>query len=124
MRFLLRDEQREFASNYRRKDDYQAIPVVIVLDGSGNELGYLIERPTRVYDEFANETLRFARENPQLEGINRTYDRMADATKQAVRANIEAFRAQNQAAWTRWLFEDLAAIVTRQAASQLAAADD
>lgn len=67
MRFLLRDAHRELASGYRRKDTYQAIPVIIVIGDNGNELGYLIERPARVYHAMAVETRRFARQNPQAQ---------------------------------------------------------
>jgi hypothetical protein len=111
LRLLLRDEHRELAANYRRKDGYQAIPVLIVLDGDGKELGYLVERPQRTYDVLAAETRRFVRANPQLEGGNRTYDKMPPETRQAIRANADAFRDSRQAEWTRWLFEDLAEIV-------------
>ena len=123
LRFLLRDAQRELASGYLRKDGYQAIPVIIALDAEGNELGFLIERPERVYQAFSDETRRFAGEHPELDGISRTYDRMPDATKQAVRANIDQFRASRQDAWTRWLFEDLAELVGRALASSRAQLD-
>jgi hypothetical protein len=110
VRLLLRDQHRDLAGQYRRADGYQAIPVLILLDADGDELGYLVERPACVYDELAAETRRFALANPHLEGINRTYDKMAEATKLAVRANADRFRDTQQAAWTHWLFEDLAAI--------------
>lgn len=113
LRLLLRDQHRDLADNYRRRDGYQAIPVIIVLDSEGNELGFLIERPRRVYDELATETRRFAREHPELAAVNRTYDKMPPETKAAVRANAERFRDAHQELWTRWLFEDLAEIVSR-----------
>lgn len=111
LRLLLRDQHRELASSYRRKDGYQAIPVMILLDAAGEELGYLVERPQRVNDELAAETRRFAQAHPELEDVNRTYDRMPPETRAAVRANSERFRDTRQVPWTRWLFEDLAAIV-------------
>jgi hypothetical protein len=40
---------------------------------------------------------------------------MPPETKAAVRANSERFRDGNQAEWTGWLFEDLAAIVASPA---------
>jgi hypothetical protein len=115
IRLLLRDRYRELASGYVRKDGYQAIPVLILLAEDGEELGYLVERPARVNDALAAETRRFARENPQLDGTQRTYDKMPPETKAAVRANSERFRDGNQAEWTGWLFEDLAAIVASPA---------
>jgi hypothetical protein len=120
VRLLLRDQHRELASGYVRKDGYQAIPVLIALDDDGAELGYLVERPARVNDALAAETRRFASENSHLEGINRTYDKMADETRAAVRANASAFRDSRQAEWTRWLFEDLAVIVASAQTNRLA----
>jgi len=111
VRLLLRDQHRDLASGYVRKDGYQAIPVLILLDKQGTELGYLVERPALVNDALAAETRRFAKENPHLEGINRTYDKMAPETRAAVRANSESFRDSRQAEWTVWLFDELAAIV-------------
>lgn len=111
VRLLLRDEYRDFASRYLRRDGYQAIPVLILIDADGQEIGHLIERPERVTDELASETRRFVNENPQLEGGNRAYDRMPPETKARVRANSDHFRVAHQARWTRWLFEDLACIL-------------
>ena len=115
VRLLLRDQHRDLASSYVRKDGYQAIPVLILLAENGDEIGYLVERPARVNGALAAETRRFAKENAHLEGANRTYDKMAPETRTAVRENSELFRNSNQAEWTRWLFEDLAAIVARLA---------
>jgi hypothetical protein len=123
IRLLLRDQHRELASGYVRKDGYQAIPVLILLAEDGDELGYLVERPERVNAALAAETRRFAKENPHLDGVNRTYDKMAPETKAAVRANSESFRDRNQAAWTCWLLEDLAAIVREPFSIDVAVAD-
>jgi len=107
LRVLRRDERREFAASYVRKDGYQAIPVFIVLDRDGNERGYVIERPQVAYDDMAAETRRFAAAHPELEGANRTYDRMPAGTKAAVRENIERFRQERTVEWTTALFEEL-----------------
>ncbi len=123
IRLLLRDQHRELAAGYVRKDGYQAIPVLILLDEDGDELGYLVERPARVNEALAAETRRFALENPRLEGINRTYDKMAPETRAAVRDNSERFRDGNQAEWTSWLLEDLAAIVAEPIITTAAVAD-
>lgn len=117
IRLLLRDQHRDLASGYLRKDGYQAIPVIIALDEDGEELGYLVERPARVNDELAAETRRFAKTNPHLDGVNRTYDKMAPETRSAVRENADRFRDANQEQWTRWLFEDLSAVVSQHATS-------
>jgi hypothetical protein len=123
IRLLLRDQHRELASGYVRKDGYQAIPVLILLTEDGEELGNLVERPARVNEALAAETRRFATENPHLKGVNRTYDKMAPETRTAVRDNSERFRDVNQAEWTRWLLEDLAAIVVQPVATTAAIAD-
>jgi hypothetical protein len=124
IRLLLRDKHRSLAAGYVRKDGYQAIPVIIVLDGDGEEIGYLVERPERVNDALAAETRRFARENPQFDGINRTYDKMPAETRAAVKANSETFRDSQQAQWTRWLFDELSGIIARpDTIQQLAVAD-
>jgi hypothetical protein len=121
IRLLLRDQNRQLASGYVRKDGYQAIPVLILLAGDGAEIGHLVERPSRVYDALAAETRRFAREHPELVDVNRTYDKMAPETQAAVRSNSNRFRDTQQAEWTRWLFEDLAEFVAlRQQVSAVA----
>lgn len=119
---LLRPEHQDLADGYRRPDGYQAIPVLIALDEAGDEIGHLIERPVRASAAMAAETRRFAQANPQLEGVSRTYDRMPDATKAAIRAHINAYRDERQAEWTRWLFEDLRDLIDdRRAVSEDAA---
>lgn len=109
VRVLRRDENRDLAAGYRRKDGYQAIPVFIVLGADGQERGFVIERPQIAYSEMAAETRRFAAEHPELEGVTRTYDRMPEATRAAVRANVERFRLTRTTDWVAALFDELAA---------------
>jgi hypothetical protein len=123
VRILRRPDVRELAEMYRRRDGYQAIPVLILIDAADNELGFLIERPQRVYAELAAETRRFAAAHAELEGVNRTYDRMPDETRQRVKENAERFRASQQVAWSTWLFEDLAEILKNGRSSRDVAAD-
>lgn len=118
IRILHRDQHRELADNYRRKDGYQAIPVFVLLDAAGDELGFLIERPERSNNAMIAETTRFAAENAHLEGIRRTYQNMPEATRKAVSDNMRSWRARQQEQWTRWLLDDLSQIV---AASRTAA---
>lgn len=122
VRVLRRDEHRDLAAGYRRKDGYQAIPVFIVLGSDGQERGFVIERPQLAYSELAAETRRFAADHPELEGVNRTYDRMPDATRAAVRANSERFRLTRTTEWVAALFDELAT-AARTAASAGAARD-
>lgn len=108
LRVLRRDEHRELAARYRRKDGYQAIPVFIVIGPDGDERGFVIERPQVAYAEMAAETRCFAADHPELDGVNRTYDRMPETTKSAVRANIERFRLTRTTQWVAALFDELA----------------
>ncbi len=109
VRVLRRNDGRDLAANYRRKDGYQAIPVFIILGPGGEERGFVIERPQVAYTEMAAETRRFAAEHPDLEGVNRAYDRMPDDTRTAVRANSERFRLTRTDTWVAALFDELAA---------------
>ncbi len=120
IRILLRNSHQDLAAGYLRKDGYQPIPVIIVLDAEGNELGAIIERPLRMYDEMAAETRRFAHDNPQLEGVNRTYQQMPPETRAAVIENMERYRDSRSATYIEWLFEDLAAIASRTATPSIA----
>jgi hypothetical protein len=111
VRVLHRDQHLELADGYRRKDGYQAIPVFIVLDETGDELGSLIERPERSTQAMAAETARFAAEHADLEGVRRSYQNMPDATRKAVSENIRRWRAGQQELWTRWFLDDLAQLL-------------
>lgn len=116
VRFLLRDAYQDVAATYVRKDGYQAIPVVIVLDEDGTELGHLVERPLRVYDALAAETRNYVMDHPELEGANRTYANMPPETRQALLANSLVVRERNQQEWARWMLEDVIEIVAGDAA--------
>lgn len=122
-RIVLRDSRRELAAGYLRKDGYQPIPVFIILDEDGNELGTLLERPARMYPEMAAETRRYALENAHLEGVTRTYAQMPPETRAAVLANMDRYRDVHRERYIAWLWEDLAAIVAEAGARQAAAAD-
>lgn len=111
LRLLRRDLHRDFAAGYPRADGYQAIPIFILLDGSGQELGSLIERPARATEEMAAETRRFQREHPDLPGINRSFDRMPEETRAAVKEHSREWRQGRQDEFGRYLLEDLVAIV-------------
>lgn len=111
VRILRRDEHRDLADQYRRKDGYQAIPVFIVLDGELQERGALIERPERATAEMAAEQRRFVQAHPELPGGNRAFINMPEETRQAVKQHISAWRDEQFDRWTRYLFEDLAEIL-------------
>lgn len=118
-----RDDNLDLMQPYLKEGKYQSIPVFVVYDADWNELGHFIERPAEVTSQMATETRRFAQENADLEGINRTYEHMPEATRQAVRENSSRFRWGNMDAWNRIFVEDLKALITSGATAGAAAHD-
>jgi hypothetical protein len=96
---------------YYKDGQHHSIPVFVVYDQDWNELGWFSERPAEVYKLMAAETIRFAKENPNLEGVTRTYDNMPEETRNAVRANSGNFRWGNQLEWNRIFLDEFKAIV-------------
>jgi hypothetical protein len=111
IKVLRRDDHTDLASSYRRKDGYQAIPVFVIFDEEGNELGSLVERPERASEEMAAETRRFQEANPDLEGIRRNYDRMPEETKAKVKAHNREWRLGKQANFQAYLLDELRQII-------------
>ncbi|MGA7670243.1 MAG: thioredoxin family protein, partial [Nitrolancea sp.] len=118
IRVLRRDENKDLATNYRRKDDYQAIPVFIFFDENMRELDFLIERPVKVSEEMAAETRRFQQEHPELPGVTRNYDRMPDETKAAVKANSQQWRRGQQDRFARYFLDEVTEILQNAFAKQ------
>jgi thiol-disulfide isomerase/thioredoxin len=112
LRIFERDENPDLINMYLKDGKFQSIPVFVVYDQDWNELGHFIERPEAVTKQMAEETARFARENPHLEGANRSYDNMPDEVRQQVRANSARFRWQNMEAWNRIFLDEFKAIVS------------
>lgn len=112
LRVFERDENPDIMNMYLNQGLHQSIPVFVVMDENWNELGHFIERPAAVTKLMAEETARFARENPQLEGATRSYDKMPEETRTAVRANSSRFRWDNMEAWNRIFLEEFKAIVS------------
>jgi hypothetical protein len=110
IRFLLRNEHLEFADKYRDASGRQPIPVIVVLDEGGDEVGVLLERPAAATELMASETRRFADENNQLDGIRRSYANMPAETKNAVSENIRSWRSAHQQEFGQMLLAELAAI--------------
>jgi hypothetical protein len=111
LRIFERDENLDLMDQYLKEGSFRSIPTFVVYDGDWNELGHYNERPESVTKKMADETLRFARENPQLEGANRSYENMPDETRQAVRANSARFRWDSMEAWNRIFLDELKALV-------------
>jgi thiol-disulfide isomerase/thioredoxin len=115
LRIFERDENLDIMNMYLKDGQFQSIPVFVVYDEDWNELGYFSERPDSVTKQMAEETARFAKANPHLEGVNRSYDKMPDDVRQAVRANSSRFRWENMAAWNRIFLDEFKAIVAGEA---------
>lgn len=118
-----RDDHLDLMQPYYKEGKYHSIPVFVLYDADWNELGHFIERPAAVTAQMATETRRFAQENAHLEGINRTYENMPDATRQAVRENSSRFRWGNMDVWNRIFVDEMKALVANGATTE-AAADD
>lgn len=112
LRIFERDENLDIMNMYLNQGVHQSIPVFVVMDEKWNELGHFIERPAEVTRQMAEETARFARENPHLEGATRSYANMPEETRNAVRANSSRFRWDNMEAWNRIFLDELKAIVS------------
>jgi hypothetical protein len=110
LRIFLRDST-DLIDNYLYQGEFKSIPVMILYDKGWNELGHFTERPAAARQAMAEESARFARENAQLEGVNRTYDKMPDETRNAVRANSANFRWSNFDAWNKLFVDELKSIV-------------
>ncbi len=111
IRVLKRDENKDLAANYVRKDGYQAIPVFIFFDENMREIGFLIERPEKVTDEMMAETRKFQQEHPDLPGITRTFDHMPEETRAAVKAHSQEWRRGHQDRFARYFLDETAEIV-------------
>lgn len=110
LRVFQRDKT-ELINDYLNQGLHKSIPVFVVLDQDWNELGHFIERPAAVTKLMGDETRRFAQDNPQLEGANRSYENMPDETRLAVRANSSAFRWNSMAEWNRIFLDEIKSIV-------------
>jgi thiol-disulfide isomerase/thioredoxin len=111
VRALRRDEHKDLAEQYPRKDGYNAIPIIIVFDGEGNELGEIVERPEQASKEMAEETRKFQEANPDLEGVKRNIDRMPEETQEKVKAHSRRWRMTQQDRFTDHMLNELRDIV-------------
>jgi thiol-disulfide isomerase/thioredoxin len=120
VRVLRRDTNKDLATNYRRKDGYQAIPVFIFFDRDMREIGSLVERPVKVSEEMADETQRFQKLHPELPGITRNYDHMPEETRAAVKANSQKWRRGQQDRFARYFLDEVTTIIQHALQEQTA----
>lgn len=123
LRVFLRDQNPDLIDQYLKEGKYRSIPVFVFFDADWNELGHLIERPAAVTAEMAKETLRFAQANPQLDGINRSYEHMPPETRAQVKQHSADFRWQSMQHWNR-IFLDVIRAIAAPSHAQAQAADD
>ncbi len=107
---FLRDENHDLIDQYLKQGQFRSIPVFVLYDENWNELGHFCERPEAVTQEMAKESRRFALENSDLEGVNRTYENMPDETRALIRENSSRFRWDNMLAWNRIFLDDIKGI--------------
>jgi len=110
LRIFLRDQNLDLMDQYLKEGKYRSIPTFVVYDADWNELGYFNERPAAVTQEMAKETRRFALENSDLEGINRTVENMPEETQLKIRANSARFRWDSMLAWNRIFLDEIKSI--------------
>jgi thiol-disulfide isomerase/thioredoxin len=119
-RVLRRDEHTEVAEKYPRKDGYNAIPVIIIFDSEGNELGSIVERPAQASKEMAEETRKFQEANSDLEGIKRNIDKMPEETQEKVKAHSRRWRMTQQDRFADLMLEEVREIVESARKEQVA----
>lgn len=117
LRIFKRDENLDLIDQYLKEGKFRSIPVFVLYDQDWNELGSFHERPDEVTREMAAETKRFAEANPQLDGINRTYDNMAEETRRLVHENSGRYRWENMLRWNRIALDQLEAIAAKAPAA-------
>lgn len=124
VRFLRRDEHKDLAENYKNSQGHQPIPVIIVFDADGNELGHVLERPEQASVEMAEETRKFQDANPELDGIKRNINRMPEETQKQVKAHSRRWRMTQQDRFTDLLLEEVRSIIDSGSESRSAQAAD
>jgi hypothetical protein len=113
VRILRQHLYPELANRYLTAG-HPAIPVFILIDNEGHELGALVERPSRMTQEITAEIHRFQQAHPDLPGIRRSLDRMPEPTRDAVKQHIATWRDDQLARWADYVLEDLAVIAARK----------
>lgn len=119
LRIFQRDKT-DLIDSYLNQGKYKSIPVFVFFDQDWNELGHFIERPAAMTEAMARESRRFASENPDLPGINRSYENMPEETRKAVRANSARWRWETMDQWNRLFLDELRAIVEGGARAEAA----
>jgi thiol-disulfide isomerase/thioredoxin len=117
LKVFKRDDNHDLIDQYLKDGEFRSIPVFVLYDENWNELGHFIERPDEVTTKMGEETRRFAQANPQLEGANRSYDKMPDETRTAVRANSSRFRWDSMAEWNKIFIDEFKSLIAGEVAA-------
>jgi hypothetical protein len=112
LRIFKRDDNLDLMNQYLNKGEFQSVPTFVLYDADWNELGFYSERPAAATKQMAEETARFAKENAHLEGINRAYANMPEATSAIVRANSSANRWSHMLEWNKIFLDEIKAMVS------------
>ncbi len=115
LRIFLRDQNEDLIDQYLKEGKFRSIPVFVLYDADWNELGFFSERPDSVTQDMAKESRRFALENSDLEGVNRTYENMPDETRNKIRENSSRFRWDNMLDWNRRCVDEIKEIAAAKA---------
>jgi hypothetical protein len=113
LRVARQHEYPDLAARYANHAGHPAIPVFILLDGHGRELGALVERPARMTADTIAEARRFQAAHPNLPGIQRAIDRMPEETQALLKQHLAAWRDERFERWAGYLLDDLAGLVER-----------
>lgn len=111
LRILRQNEHPDLAPHFLTPSGHSAIPVFIVLGEDGHDRGALVERPPRVTEEIVSEIRNVQETHPDLPGVRRTLDRMPEDTRAYVKQHIAWWRVDQHERWTRYLLEDIAALI-------------
>ena len=116
VRVLLRDQHLDVADQYLKEGKYRSIPVFVFFDQDMREIGHLIERPARATAEMRAGRERYIAEHPDNPELAAPADQQSEETRALLIQAGRDVRAQRSAIWTRYLLEDIHALLESVAA--------
>ena len=116
VRVLLRDQHLDVADQYLKEGKYRSIPVLVFFDQDMREIGHLIERPARATAEMRAARERYIAEHPENHELSMPTDQQSEETHALLAQVGRDVRSQRTAIWTRYLLEDIHALLEGVAA--------
>lgn len=116
VRVLLRDQHLDVADQYLKEGKYRSIPVLVFFDQRMREIGHIIERPARATAEMREGRQRYIAEHPENPELAAPADQQSEETRALLAQIGRGVRAQRSAIWTRYLLEDIHALLEGVAA--------